>query len=703
MPGGQELSDRRGKPWAAVGRRRLLLCILVLSLWWAPAAALAAPGTRAPSVHLTAERVRSTAERIVASGNVSVELEGGRLECQQLEMDRRTGRIRASGECVFYWGEDNFIASDAVTYDPDTRTALMTRAAGLGRDLSAAGLSSETGLFFWADRLRWTPRKMELENAVVTTCDAPADAWHYHLRSERIEIFPGDRLVASNTSFAFHGTPLYTLPTLTFSLKPDTRPRQPGFLPTVGSNHVDGPFVRNSFDYSLDQGNYGSVLLDYSSKTGLGRGLEHHYTLGKGGAGSLYAYQVGGRDSPGDRFEVRHNLTYQLDEHTTLVWGYGASRLELPGLVSPLNINSNVGLSRTTENEALAFSHTYHQSGPNRNTTWRLFYDLQLPDGLSTTWSGELATATTPVARTRRLHYRGNLRHSGPLFVTQLELENTSGSRAFFLNRTPELSLRSRALHLGPVPLVAAASFGHLTEGPSLRSATRSDLSLRIPEQMVHWGSGRLQLGAGFRQLFYGSGEAQYVLAARAGWLQNVGELGVVRLDYNWQESQGFTPFQHDLHVGYQNVTGGVQIGQEDRWGLSLTAGYDLGFDTFQELIPRVELRPGESFRLSAAARYDPNHSLWRNLDSTVEIELTPGLSLKHWGLYDLVNSRLTYQDYMLSLEEHDWIASLVYRGVQREIFFQFSLKGFPVSPVSIGPNPRDPILPQNLSNAFVR
>jgi hypothetical protein len=90
-------------------------------------------------------------------------------------------------------------------------------------------------------------------------------------------------------------------------------------------------------------------------------------------------------------------------------------------------------------------------------------------------------------------------------------------------------------------------------------------------------------------------------------------------------------------------------------------------------------------------------------VDAGIKMQITPGLSLSHWSVYDLVNSRLTYQDYQLNLEDHDSITSLVYRGVQNEFFLQFSLKAFPLQPVSIGPNTHDPILPQYMPNAFVR
>ena len=93
----------------------------------------------------------------------------------------------------------------------------------------------------------------------------------------------------------------------------------------------------------------------------------------------------------------------------------------------------------------------------------------------------------------------------------------------------------------------------------------------------------------------------------------------------------------------------------------------------------------------------------WRNLDTNLRFHLTPELAVSHWSVYDLVNNRFTYQDYQLDYEAHDWITSLVYRSVQNELYFQFSLKAFPKPPVTIGPNQANEIVPKNRRNAFVQ
>ena len=146
-----------------------------------------------------------------------------------------------------------------------------------------------------------------------------------------------------------------------------------------------------------------------------------------------------------------------------------------------------------------------------------------------------------------------------------------------------------------------------------------------------------------------------------------------------------------------------MEIYNDDTFRLATTGAYDLNYSTSYDLITRLDVNPFDGWNLTAAANLDPNTGTWRSVDSGITAQLTPGISLTHWSIYDLPNGRLTYQNFSFNYEDHDWIGSLTYRGVQNEIFFQMSLKAFPLRSTKVGPDPSLPILPANLSNAFTR
>ncbi|MBI3925093.1 MAG: hypothetical protein HY319_06095 [Armatimonadetes bacterium] len=675
------------------------LALLWLVFWSVPSTAQLPPDEM---LLLKADRVQREGTRTIASGNVTVVVSDIRLDCQRLVYDSQTRRIEAQEECVFFWNE-NYAASDSLVYNLATEQATMLNVAGRGESLVHNNRLVETPIFFWADEVVWNPEKVELRQAMVTGSEAVPGDWGYFIESEKIEIYPRDKLIATSTRVNLEGTDLYTVPTLVLPLDTDQSRRRQAYFPQPGYSKLDGVFVRNAFDYLFDEQNYGTVNLDIYQKTGLAGGLEHFFTLGDRGGGNIYFYKQRGSQTSRGRFELASNLSYRFDQYTSLGFSYNANQFELPGEVGPLNISSAVVLNRFSPTSALQVMGNFARSGDNANNFYRLYYDVELSDELSALVEADYSLASTQFTRTRRTHYLGSLRHRGSLFDSELTVENTAGQDTYFLNRNPELSLRSHLFHVGAVPLLASASFGNIEESPSLLRTSRYDMQLRVPDQIYETGLGNLEVGAGVRQLFYGNGESQYVLAARTGWMQNFGDVATTRVDYNWQQPEGFTPFQHDLQFPFQTLTGGIEFHDEDMWRLSATAGYDLEYSVAQDIITRLDFRPADGWYLSAATNFDPNTSVWRSVDSNLTLQLSDHLSVSHWSIYDLVNSRLTYQNFMLNFENEDWVGSLAYRGVQNELFFQMSLKAFPLRPIKIGPEPYLPVLPQDLPNAFVR
>ena len=653
------------------------------------------------AVFIQAERVERKNGLTIATGNVTVEIEGIRLDCQRLVYDPARGVVTAEQECLFSWG-DNFASSETLTLDVNAKTATLTQAVGKSQGVSMGSRTFEGNLYFWADLLHYSEDKIELERAVLTTCDIEPNDLHYQINSELVTLYPQDKVVAKNTSFTIQGNQLYTLPTVILPLDQQQSRRQT-YFPSVGYNQLDGAFLRNAIAYSFDERNFGTLSLDLYQRSGIGYGIEHFFDFGDIGGGNIYYYTQQGRQAERNRFELRANGNFKIDDYTRLGLAYNANQFELPGQVSPLNVNSAVNLSRFAPGSALQLGANFSRSGENDNRSYRFYYDLELAERWSILTRADLSHSSNAVTQTNRYHYLGSLRHRGDLFEGDLSYERSGGQNTYFLNRQPELTLRAYPFKVGPIPLTVGTSFGVLEESPSLFRTERYRFDVKIPEQIIETGVGNFHAGAGFRQQLYGSGQEQFVLGSRMGWTHDVADHLLFRFDYNLQKSSGFTPFQHDLAFGYQVLSGGVELYNKDDFRISTTGAYDLNVSQPYDIITRVDMRPLPGWELTAAANLDPNTGTWRSIDSGVTAKLTPGVSLTHWSIYDLLNGRLTYQNFSLNYEDHDWIGSVTYRGVQNEIFFQMSLKAFPLSPVKIGPDPSLPILPANINNAFTR
>ncbi len=653
------------------------------------------------AVFIQAEQVERRGGLTVATGNVTLELDGLRLDCQRMVYDPELGIVTAERECLFSWG-DSFAASETLVLDVNRKSAVLTQAAGKSDGLAFGDRAFEGSLYFWADTLFYTKDEVKLERAVLTTCDVESNDLHYKINSELVTLYPGKEVVASNTSVSIHDLQLYTVPTVVVPLDRD-RSRRQSYFPTVGYNNLDGAFLRNAFNYSFNEGNYGNVNLDVYQRSGLGYGVEHFFDLGEAGGGNIYYYTQQGQQAERNRFELRANGNFKIDEYTRLGVSYNASQFEQSSQVNPLNVSSVVNLSRSTERSALQLGANFSRSGENDNRSYRFYYDLELSDRWSLLTRADLSHSSNDITQTNRYHYLGSLRHRGDLFEGDLSYERSGGQKTYYLNRQPELNLRSYPFKVGPVPFTVATSVGILEESPSLFQTERARFDLQVPEQTIETAFGNFHLGAGARQQIYGSGQEQYVLGSRLGWTHDIAEHMLVRFDYNWQDSQGYTPFQNDLAFGYQVLSGGVELYSDDLFRVSATGAYDLNYDQPYDMITRLHVSPSPGWEFTASANLDPNTGNWRSFDSGVKAKLTPGLSINHWSLYDLTNGRMTYQNFSVNYEDHDWISSIAYRGVQNEVYFQMSLKAFPLRPLKVGPDSGLPILPANISNAFTR
>jgi len=680
--------------FAAVG-------ISPLSAQERPLQEVVAPAGSAELLLLRAEQITRQGDVFTCVGKVKAEFQGLQLDCQWLRYNVANGQVEARRECIFSFG-DSFAAAEEIDFSLGERRALLRRVVGRGNDLSSSDKFIEQPLFFWADTMVWQPDLMELTKATVTTCDAQPGHWDYRIVAERIEIIPQDKLIAYESAVEFGDFRPITLPRLTFSLNPD-QPRVQDYLPTVGFSALFGAFLRFSIPYSFDRQNSGRINLDYFTRTGFSGGVEQTFNWDNRLLGELYYYQQPGVGDRDGRLDFRTNMVASLSPNTTATFNYSQNRFELPNFSSPLTVSTQLGLTHQVEDMQIQAQAGFARSGDNTNSYY--VGSLQKDFGERTRFllTGDYAVASTLAQRTQRFHYLTSIQHRADLFDVEAALESTSGQRTYYINRTPELRFVARPIYLGDVPILASASYARIFESPSETRANRWDLRVSLPDQMYSLGSSRFIVGAGLRQFFYDNDDKQRAWLARASWYQPLGEEFTARVDFNLQDAAGRTPFLHDFHTSFRVLTGGLEYHNSGSLRLGAYAGYDLLKGQPHDLVGRLDYTPAPEFGISSGSNFDPNRGRFRSVDNMLSLRLGDGVSLSHWSLYDFEQNRLTYQDVMLNFESHDWVASLAYRGLQREVFFQLNLKGFPSPSVHVGPETGVPVLPYNLSNPYVR
>jgi hypothetical protein len=666
-----------------------------------PGQELSTPVAGSKLLLLRAEQITRQGDAIVCVGKVRAEYEGLLLDCHWLRYDQKTGLVEARKECLFTFGE-SFASAEEIDFSLIDSSAILRGVAGRGSDLGSNDSYVEQPLFFWADVMNWRPDFIELHGATVTTCDELPGQWDYRILAERIDIYPRDRLEAYNTAVELGGHRPVTLPNLTFSLDP-TKPLLQDYLPTVGFSNLFGAFIRTTIPYNFDRRNFGKLRVDYYTRTGISGGLEHRFNWDERAVGDIYYYQQGGVNGQSGRLDFRTNAAFKLDASTTANFSYSQNQFELPNFSSPLTVSTQMGLTRQTGDLLLQLQTGYARSGDNTNTVYQGTIQNDFDERTRFLLTGDYTLASTLQQRTQRYHYLSSLQHRTDFGYFEAALESSTGQRTYFLNRTPELRFVSRPLQLGDVPVFASASYGRILESPSNIQSNRWDLRVTLPDQMYNLGSARVVVGGGLRQFFYDTGQKQRQWLARASVYQPVGEEITARVDFNLLDRFGGTPFFHDRQQSFSVITGGLEYFNSGSLRLGAYAGYDLLHQQAHDVIARLDYNPGPQFGLSSGANFNPIDRSMRSIDNMLSVRLGDSVSLSHWSLYDFQQQKLTYQDIMLNIESHDWVASLAYRGLQQEVFFQFNLRGFPSTPLHVGPEAGLPVLPNNLNNPFVR
>ena len=650
---------------------------------------------------LRAAHLRREGRLTIAEGNVSVEVSGVRIDCQYLVYDPETGLAKAKSECVFFWGE-NYAAADTIDFDTRTKVAVLKHVAGMGMDLASSSKLVEQPLYFWADELRWTPEKSQLFGATITTCDRLPGEWHYKLQARKIDIYPHDHLDAFDTSLSLGTTKVISLPTLTFSLDPRHELWQ-DFLPTVGYGSIFGAYIRSSIPFHIDRDNFGKFQLGYYTTGGFAGGFQDNFTLGKKGGGNIYYFKQSETPSYPGRYDFHGSVGYRLDKYTSIGLSYADNLYVLPGYVSPRNTSGSIQLSRNSPGSSFSLGASISRSGTNTNSYFNIYYQGELDDRTTATLTGDRSTASTSFASTNRYHYLASIVRREDIVDLTATYENTGGQSTFYTDKNPEIQARFHPYYLGPVPILFSAAVGNLMEAPSYTRTTRIDANLVIPDQMIDAGTGRVQLGGSYRELFYGTGDQESIVTARANYLQNIGSVSTARIDLNVQLPTGTTPFLQDYYYSYATLTGGLELYKTGTWKVSTFAGWDFQHNSLADVIGRVDLTPDPRWSASVGSNYDLNSGKLRTADTLLNFKLGKNLSVSYWNVYDFQTAKVDYRDFMVNLESHDWDAGIAYRGLQNLFYFQFSLKAFPQPKVSIGPNPISPVMPLNLPNAFVR
>ncbi|HEY4001925.1 MAG TPA: LptA/OstA family protein [Candidatus Xenobia bacterium] len=655
-----------------------------------PVPQIAMPVPEQQPVEIHARSLVYHPDKTYAEGGVVILLQDARIRADRIELDNQTNELEATGNVNLVRGTSS-VSADRLTYNVKTRRAMMYNVVGRGSDFGYKNKQINGELFFWARTMEWDTKKMVLSKGTITTCDLPPMKWHYHITADKVTVIPGDELYLTKARFYIHDKEKIGINKAQLSLRKAQKGRQVLF-PQFGYDSVEGAFMREALPFGGNENFTGLLHLDYYTLGGFGGGITDVYKIGDKGSGTFYYYSLHSTVPGASRYQLDSHFTYQFANGLNLAWYIDTSQFGVPGQLAPVNFDSVVALSKSGKHYTVSLSDSVasFSLGPQSSvsTTYSFLWRQNFSDTLSNLLNVDYTTQSTAQISTYRLHTLDHLSDIGSVFDTSLDYEFTSGTSSFYVNREPDVTLRSHPIRLEGLPFLASVSVGEFDEQPTNVHEMRTDLHLEIPEQEFRpWEGARFYAQGGYRQLFYQDGDEKYILGLRGGYVQEIGDHLTTRLDVASQDPNGFSPFQSDFFDTYQNVSGGLEWSNKDYWRFSLLSGYDVSRNLFQTVLGRMNVNLNQQMGATVAANYDVNTHNIDNIDSELRLKLSKEFYLQTYDLYDCINHRLTYNDFAITREQHDFVSQLVYRGVQNELYLQFSIKGFPFASPHIGPN----------------
>lgn len=187
---------------------------------------------------------------ILAKGKAVITNQGQRVEAEEINGNAKLNEIWINNKATFSQ-PDSSLNGTHTLYNYKLKTGSMEDVKGkIGHK------------YISAKNLSMSPDKYIISEGTSTNC--PAKIPDYHVSADKIEIWPGDKMIAYNAKFWIGNKVIFTLPKYKQSLKDG----QESAFPRIGYNSDDGLYLKQRIDYPINDKVSAYVNLDYYSKSG---------------------------------------------------------------------------------------------------------------------------------------------------------------------------------------------------------------------------------------------------------------------------------------------------------------------------------------------------------------------------------------------------------------------------------------------------
>lgn len=670
-------------------------------------------------MHIRSRRQIYSPESIEFLDDVTLETAGLTVKAAKLTYTTATNQAVAEGNVTIqtadgnsYWG--NILELNTVTLTWRFRDwSVEYPASFLGQPFIGP-------LFVGGAEVSGLPGLLRARQSRVTTCDKPVP--HYYLISDRVDIYPGDKLIAYNSDLYVLGRKVLHVPWFIFWLKEKRSP----LVPEAGYNDYEGYYLRLLYQYVINPDELGGVRLDTTQKLGFGAGVDHFYTV-EHGNGEAFVY---GRQSLKEytlRLDHTQHLPNNIDVQFT---GDERNNSQFSDQTTTLT-NLTLRAQQTTAhtNSLLTYNRYLNQGPfPSDSNTANVSFDANTTQDtyhVSEEYSNYVQTNVGTSSQTQDLWSRLQVTHHLDFGNLNLRVDDHSdlGSTpgtfgTSGVQRLPEVYLESdqTQLHwdfLQRLPSRFTTGYGVFDEESSKQHLSRYLFNWETMPRPIELGNTTLSPTGSFRQTVYGDQDntAQYDyqagLTARTA-LAAGGKTALTNVaTYGRQDSQGFTPFSFDtiypyetandslelvtpasqsyLSIGrdlqnrlWQDLTFRSAIQLSPAFSMGQSVGYDFNTGTWRDLVSQYHWERGAdrpSFFFDLSSRYDMEGRQLRSVSTAMSWVITPLWKVQWLGGYDGIRHELLYNEFLFTRDLHCWTASLYLSQQTKTFYVNLSMK----------------------------
>jgi len=415
---------------------------------------------------------------------------------------------------------DTTLFADAVRFDTTTQQATLIH----GRGESTNGV--EQGKIHFAGSQIVTDRDgvTHVARAFLTTCENPRSG--YHVESKTLDIYPGDKAVGHANVVYLGALAVLYLPILVISLRAEQMGsrRQPGFLPLIGYDAVEGFYIKARIGFSPSDYYYGYYRIEEYTRIGLGLGYVGTIRRkdGKRQTDINFFTQKNKQDgSQSSNFQLTDQENFSRTTRGQFSVNYTGDYGPLVNLPAQIDISAAVDHGSPKGNTQ-NYSFQRQTSGSQQSTNDYGFTDHQI---FSSNFTNDLTVSYTTsqsqgFGTQDTLHFQTLTHYSSSSYDYDLTFDRyDANTTSYSVQKEPELEIRPHNPlfpHETLVPITAQYLLG-IYEDPTVPLQTsRGQAQLQFGPMLAHFLNSDFSAQVTVQQDVYGTGDLKANIAQQA-------------------------------------------------------------------------------------------------------------------------------------------------------------------------------------------